>query len=400
MMIYLIVKDAASPIPSGLSSINFETLKLEGIQSNLKIQDDFMKNIYGFNLSETEIKMFNAHVQIYQHFLASGQPYCLILENIKSLNKGLYEIEEKLRELPEDWEVFFPFDRSDHTDQYCKKFYILGNRWGTDAYFINRKGAKKMTSIDRIRQPVDEEILDLMGKEELSVYYEETDFFEYETDYNYYLDRQKTIETAISGFKAWNKHDKELLKTILNVLSVISSREQLQLILTDGSLLGQIRHGRIMDWDDDVDMGINEDKLPLLLDALNNYTDLAYGKFYWSESQHLHVKVWNRQGVTIPRYEYKFPFVDIWIYKDEEEAIVFNHGITYPKNIFYPLQNIRFETIDFHIPNLPLACLDLTYTDWRKSISIYTWSHKEEMPVFPPLTMDIATDENGRLVTK
>jgi len=102
-----------------------------------------------------------------------------------------------IRELPEDFDLFFPYDpREYHTNIHKNspaklllnpnlremrdwEPYLLGFQWGNSIYLINRKGADKLLAIDTIRQRLNDEILTLSDSEELNIYTAEVDWFDY-----------------------------------------------------------------------------------------------------------------------------------------------------------------------------------------------------------------------------
>jgi hypothetical protein len=101
---------------------------------------------------------------------------------------------------------------------------------------------------------------------------------------------------------------------------------------------------------------------------------------------------------VINGHEYKFPFLDIWLFSTKDKKVAFHHGVIFEEKEFYPLRKVIFETQELWIPFNPLACLDKIYPTWKTMIHVYPWSHRREKSYFYPLSVPISVDENGSLI--
>lgn len=161
------------------------------------------------------------------------------------------------------------------------------------------------------------------------------------------------------------------LISYLQVLSNILNNNNINYWIMSGSLLGSVRHGEIIPWDDDADIGIMETDLEKLLLLNKELNDLGFE--------------------VIPSWKiYKFkkigkdyPFVDIFCFTKDNDRYILNHvdlRETWPNEYFYedelfPLKIYNFGPIYLKGPNYPIEYLDRMYHNWRK-LGRHTGNHK------------------------
>lgn len=153
-----------------------------------------------------------------------------------------------------------------------------------------------------------------------------------------------------------------------------------------------------MPWDDDVDIGIEEDNLEVFLKELKTHTELDFDIFAEPWSKTHYYKVWFKKGKKIDQYKYTFPFVDLWIFNKINNDLIFKNGIICPNTIKYGYDEITFEGSPFKIPHNSIECLDARYKDWKKTIRVYVWSHMKEDYGFHRLKASINVDEKGKII--
>src|SRR5690606_26610308 len=129
-------------------------------------------------------------------------------------------------------------------------------------YFINKKGAKKLLSINKIRQRLDDEILSLMFEDKLNCYTEIVRWFNRNqlNDFDF-LERKKLIWREIKNNTSWTDLNRSKVQELLKIISNVARDEGIDIVLQGGTHLGYIRHKEIMAWDDDIDIGIKEDSV-------------------------------------------------------------------------------------------------------------------------------------------
>ncbi len=367
-------------------------------ESGVDVDYDFMKNKYNIKISNEEIAVWLAHKSAWRKSLELLSTACLIIEENVELICDFDTIVDSLSALPEDWDIYFPFDKL--TSPGNKNHpYFLGFYWGSCVYFLSRKGAEKLNKVNCLRQPVDDEILQLTSENYLNTYSDNTNNFKIDFSSSFvHTGRKKQIQETVSSYNAWSQKGKLQIRKLLRKISDISKTTKVELILHGGSLLGFVQHNQIIPWDDDVDLGINEINLNIFIAAVKNDPDLkCIGKIE-ERSGVMFYKIWLEEGEPISNYTYKFPFVDLWLYKAEDVDIIFHNKIIFPNALIFAFEEIDFEGSLFSIPKNFIECLDSMYKEWKEKIVIYTWSHRLERVVGKPFKTNILTDEYGKFV--
>lgn len=125
--------------------------------------------------------------------------------------------------------------------------------------------------------------------------------------------------------------------------------------LQDGTLLGLIRDGQLIPWDNDADMGCHEENWnPLISEKLKE----------------LNFKVEDRKGIG-PRYTRNNNSVDIFIHRTEPNGLwswsAFRGRVEYRFDVppFQPIEKVFWDEI-FLIPENPENWLEIKYgKTWR-----------------------------------
>ena len=184
-----------------------------------------------------------------------------------------------------------------------------------------------------------------------------------------------------NGFNEHKNLAIDLLKQTINILNKFDIKH----FLISGTLLGYVRHNDFIPWDDDIDIIIDSsifdkieairsylltnnmnlltkgnylikfcfnNKITLLVDKIEEFTEQSEGKYYW-------------------------PFVDLFIYKEDEEHLYFFEEKKWIKNEFFPEKKVLFNNIEVNIPNNPHYFLKLNFgDDYMYVLKSNEYSHK------------------------
>lgn len=395
----LCLNDTNVPI---ITDWDCKLIRENALTDDLGINKSFLYNFFNFELSDPEVKCFRYHYTAWKEFLDSPYSWCLIIEDQTKVRSSLSNVTALIEKMPLDYDVFFPFDVTGALG-YNKGYYqpyVNGLQWGSYAYFLSKNGAVKLLQLNTIRQPVDEEMLTMNIQGKLNCVTLKTSLFQ-GTEW-LPIKQQRDLVPIRPNFpqSVWSTEEKERARTILQKLVDTCNRLNVPILLDSGTLLGHVRHGEIIPWDDDIDLAVHENDIDKVLESIRQSTDLSCGEYTWTGNGCTYYKVWSDQGEEIEGYDYRFPFVDIWSFTQQEENVVFNHGIVFKQKEFYPFKKVVFEEVEFSIPFDAVRCLDRQYETWKSVIHVYPYSHRREKACFYPMMMPIKVTSNGRLIAE
>lgn len=395
MNIYTIGKDLSGKIR--VRKPDLEPLQIEEV---LLTDASFFKNKYGLEMSSVEHDLFHAHYTAWTDFKDSESEYCAIVEEGVQLNVRLDLVVSEIKAIKEDWDILFPYDKV-RTDQHRNPIGLshFGFYWGYHFYIINKVGVSKLLNFQSIQQPLDEQILDAALKKQLTIYAGDSNWFSFdETASISYVSRHDSVISYIQNYTVWEKRDKETALEILKYIKEKAEEVKVEVGLHAGTLLGAIRHGKIMDWDDDIDLIVCQDDVDALLNGIREAGKFNITKWVWKKTGEPYYKIWDKNGKYVDGYEYAFPFVDIWTYKNSDGDIITNDGYCFKSNEYLPFRNVDFESSDFLCPQNSRVVLDTMYKGWDGSIKIFSWSHKVKQHINTKVSTQILTNTSGRLV--
>jgi len=162
-------------------------------------------------------------------------------------------------------------------------------------------------------------------------------------------------------------------------------KAEIPYILEAGTLLGIIREGRLLPWDDDVDLTITKQNEKKLLAIIPRIRLLGYKvsvKKYKKE-----LKYFSRSEIRIIKVKHlTFPFfktdvvLDIFVKKLIGDDYFWTVGVkkpvlkSVPKRFYEELTEIEFNKKHFIVPKDYKGYLTEHYGDWRTPVK--TWNFK------------------------
>lgn len=395
MKIFTITKD--------LTSYNNKK-QLVKVENKIKISPAY-RDRYGIDLTDQEINFYRTNIDIWSTFLKeSNEEYCMIIEKGIKLSKPIETIEKELESLPLHWEVFFPFDklnkRENNIELALSKF---GFYWGAYIYCINRRTVANLLKKfeKQVLGPLDEVLLEEGISKRIKLLYAATDWFHFDQKKSTSLiARKESIVNFIRNYNIWKPKEIKQARDILQYVSNIAQSNKLKIFLHAGTLLGYIRHGKIMDWDDDIDLMMEREEALMLIDKIRRESQYQVTEWTWKKTGNTYYKIWKRGGFKVEGYEYTFPFVDVWILDSDKETDKgdTNDGYCFSYDTYYPLRKIEFEDCAFYRPNNSVRILDTMYNGWREKIHIFSWSHKHKKHSIKQIIIPIKSNKAGRFL--
>ncbi len=402
METYVIKNDGSGkPVPFVVGSFGCEVIPACTVK---RIDYNMFYEKFGVKITDYDIEYYNTHYSIWHHFIVFS-PYdrCMIAEAAVKLTVTREDILAEFSD-DEDWDVFFPYDKiskegKENTIELCTSRFNYF--WGGYFYFITKNGARKMITREIISQPVDEELLTASISGEINIYYSEMDWFEYnEANSQDYIMRNLSIKEAIFNHHAWAKETKEQAIYIMQHLSSVAEEMNLDLFLDAGTLLGAVRHGNIMPWDDDIDLAMDSRDIDCFIEEIKRRGVIEHCTWMWRHTGQEYHKFWLKSGQKTEGFPYLFPFIDIWVFFEKEDGYIYTcDGRRHTKEIFFPAIETKFEGCKLKLPHDYKGLLDVKYQDWKSYIKVYTWSHRVKSRAFKPLSLPITVDEKGRYAT-
>ena len=178
---------------------------------------------------------------------------------------------------------------------------------------------------------------------------------------------------------------KQLAILLLKIITSILDKYSINYCIISGTLLGYIRHNDFIPWDDDIDIIVDSSILDKIYNiAVENAELLSI----FSTGNYL-LKACFKNGLSLNKqfnmkyvYQnntYKFPFIDMFIYKNENDFISFFKK-TWKISEFFPPNKVQFLGMDISIPKNPDYFLTLNYgNDYMNIYKSNNYNHKKDI---------------------
>ena len=184
--------------------------------------------------------------------------------------------------------------------------------------------------------------------------------------------------------------DKKCILQIYQMLydvDKIFKLNQIPYWIDGGTLLGSLRHGGLIPWDDDADIDTDigyANKIYSLKEEFNKYGyDIVK---HW-----VGFKIFRIDGAVVKKYNYKYPYLDIFltrVNRKGQTAFYSKHAsrrdfgnCLFHRSEVYPLKRYKFGEIELFGPNNPYPYLNKLYGgDWN-NIAYKWYDHKNEKAI-------------------
>ena len=181
----------------------------------------------------------------------------------------------------------------------------------------------------------------------------------------------------------WSPNKKQKLKKLLSDSISCFKKINVEFMPVFGTLLGLVRNGGIIPWDDDMDISVDKKDFEKILENKELFKSVGVGVFLYKKNfNNAFIKLFLLSEKNIPECNWSWPFIDIFTHytKDENFFIIDNSNTTkFAKNEIFPLRTNLFENIPMNIPKNVEYILNSYYgNDWEKVCYSSTYSHQEE----------------------
>lgn len=182
--------------------------------------------------------------------------------------------------------------------------------------------------------------------------------------------------------------DRNEINSYLKIFSKCLIDNKIPFWIIAGTLLGSVRHGEMIPWDDDADIGVFETDMEKILEM-----NTALNEYGYEIAPHWRIYKFKKIGQL-------YPFVDVFSFFESGDKYLMNHvelrniwpNEYHDKKDLFPLKSYKFGELNLPGPNYPLSYLDRSYPGWQ-SIAHSTYDHKKEEKINEVMDLNPDDDE-------
>jgi GR25 family glycosyltransferase involved in LPS biosynthesis/phosphorylcholine metabolism protein LicD len=178
---------------------------------------------------------------------------------------------------------------------------------------------------------------------------------------------------------------KNIALNILESSSNIMKKIDVNIIPMYGSLLGIIRHGGFIPWDDDIDVTVPKDKFKYILGMEKQFNENNIGITVVNFGIMKFIKLYALNEPKINGCNWSWPFIDVFGYTIDNNNNVIIEDCSSPfkykfeNSEIFPLKSSMFEHVKVLIPNNATNVLDKLYKkDWKDICISASYNHRKE----------------------
>jgi len=228
-----------------------------------------------------------------------------------------------------------------------------------------------------------------------------------------YLIFEYRMRQDINNFMLDQQSQNDLYE-LMGKVDTLFTTQGIRYWATGGTLLGAVRHGGLIPWDDDLDICVMKEDLPRILNLQQDLLDIgiemssAIGGLAFCKKDnkldYFKLPFWIAdcfsalvQGRTMPNYP-TFPYMDVFVMTEENNLMVPNNKLvrkifpaeSYLKNNILHLTKVPFGPIHVYIPQEVDSYLTTTYgSDWA-TVGYITHNHKYNLQLSKPIIQTFA----------
>ena len=165
--------------------------------------------------------------------------------------------------------------------------------------------------------------------------------------------------------------DKNTAYKMMSYLHNLLTINKIDYFIVSGTLLGYMRHGKLIPWDDDVDIMIFLKDLDKLQALQAKIVEDGYD-IVEIHNNHMY-KLFSPNKNNVPNKNFSFPFVDIFVAHTSSTAnkdVINFFEMDFDHKHIYPIKEEKFHNIKVCIPNEPTTILNKIYGDDHMEVCV------------------------------